>query len=113
MTDQQLFDHPIPVETPLGHKCHSTPATQARWQFLRTKPKGAVWQEGVISIGSTTLGTMTFTSGTAAGSVFPMIELSGLGVGCSEGDVIRFTSDGGSADATVPVTFTAVLRRGQ
>ena len=46
MTDQQLFDHPIPVETPLGHKCQSTPATQARWQFLRTKPKGSTWQEG-------------------------------------------------------------------
>jgi hypothetical protein len=36
----------IKGEEPTGYRCASTPETQARWQLLRTKRKGATWQEG-------------------------------------------------------------------
>ena len=42
----------------------------------------------------------------------PSTDISALGVGCAEGVVIKFLSDGASADVTTPATFTAVVRRG-
>ena len=46
------------------------------------------------------------------GFVVQATDVSALGVGANEGDVIKFLSDGASAAGTIAASFTAVMRRG-
>lgn len=60
-----------------------------------------------------TIGTIVMATGASrAGYVTQSADISALGVGAAEGDVIRFLSDGASDDVTVASTFTAVVKRG-
>ena len=68
------------------------------------------------AVNGTAFATLTFTSGNAsAGYVVTPgagdTQVNALGFPVNEADTISFTSDGGSADGTIPATFTAVLRR--
>ena len=57
--------------------------------------------------------TFSTTSG-QAGRVYSAVPSHPLGsaAAVSEGDVLSFTSNGAPTDATVPATFTAIIRRG-
>jgi hypothetical protein len=85
------------------------PATETASNITVTK-KDAI-AGTTVTISGLTMALATVSG--VAGQVFSAVPSHPLGIpaSISEGDVIGFISDGAGADATVPASFTAIVRR--